>query len=344
VQASGVLSSGASSAAAQAFHDLAVFSCDVAGPFRRALLQEGYSVLFLHRDGSRIPFLHAAHEALNTAALCTTPSGQAAARFSALRVTSQALSSLHAYAADGRLLSAPFTTVQQYLELLETATRASEREVGDAMVVLAAAVSDFHVPDDALADHKIQSSNHDEGLTLHLAPVPKRMRRLKAEWAPSCYLVSFKLETDPDVLMRKAAAALEKHRCDVVVANLLQQRYSELHVMTTAYPAQEGGDADVWRPASLANTADPEAEADEAARSSAAAHPGVQRAVHWLPAASLGQTTTSASGGYAVTDLIARPSAPAGAAGQPGRYATPPLERALAHELVRLHAGRTAHK
>lgn len=317
---------------------------NVADLYCRALLQEGYSVLFLHREGSRMPFLHAAHEALNTAALCKNASEQAAARFSALRVTNQALSLLHAYAADGRLLSAPFTTVQQYMDLLEMATRASEREVGDAMVVLAAAVSDFHVPEEDLAHHKIQSSNHDEGLTLHLAPVPKRMRRLKAEWAPSCYLVSFKLETDPDLLMRKAAAALQKHRCDVVVANLLQQRYSELHVMTTAYPAQEGGEADMWRPATLANTADPEAEADEAARSAAAAHPGVQRAVHWLPSSSLGQTTTSASGGYAVIDLIARPSAPAGAAGQPGGYTTPPLERALAHELVRLHAGRTGHK
>ena len=61
---------------------------------------------------------------------------------------------------------------------------------------LAAAVSDFYLPEDTLTNHKIQSRELSDGLNLNLISVPKRLGTIKTEWIPNCFLISFKLETD----------------------------------------------------------------------------------------------------------------------------------------------------
>ena len=85
-----------------------------------------------------------------------------------------------------------------------------------AVVVCAAAVSDFHVA--TPPEHKIQSTG-GAGLTLELDAVPKMLGLLKP-WGARC-VVSFKLETDAALVDAKAAAALEHYGVDGVVANLL---------------------------------------------------------------------------------------------------------------------------
>ena len=70
-----------------------------------------------------------------------------------------------------------------------------------------------------MSEHKIQSSS---GLTLVLSQVPKILGLLTNEWAPNAYLVSFKLETDANILVDKAVGAIQKYNVDLVVANLLQ--------------------------------------------------------------------------------------------------------------------------
>ncbi len=69
--------------------------------------------------------------------------------------------------------------------------------------------------------HKIQSSV-GVGLTLQLDDVPKVLKRLVSEWAPSAFVVSFKLETDPVLVVPKARRAIEKYGVHLVVANQLQ--------------------------------------------------------------------------------------------------------------------------
>lgn len=78
-----------------------------------------------------------------------------------------------------------------------------------ALIYLAAAVSDFYVPASEMETHKIQSGDHD-GLVLNLRNVPKCMGLLRKTWAPEAFVVSFKLETDPDMLVKKAVRAIEK--------------------------------------------------------------------------------------------------------------------------------------
>ena len=77
------------------------------------------------------------------------------------------------------------------------------------MFFLAAAVSDFFIPTSEMEVHKIQSGEHD-GLQLNLRNVPKCLPLLRHQWAPQAYLVSFKLETDPDMLLKKAQGAISK--------------------------------------------------------------------------------------------------------------------------------------
>lgn len=68
--------------------------------------------------------------------------------------------------------------------------------------------------------HKIQSNS--SMLHLDLDPVPKMLLKLKTLWAPESYVISFKLETDPDLVISKARGAIAKYHVDMVIANQLQ--------------------------------------------------------------------------------------------------------------------------
>ncbi|KAK3428340.1 hypothetical protein EUGRSUZ_F04382 [Eucalyptus grandis] len=99
-----------------------------------------------------------------------------------------------------------------------------------AMFYLAAAVSDFYVPWKSMAEHKIQSGSGP--LDMSLVQVPKMLAVLRKEWAPFAYCISFKLETDKNILLKKADMALSKYKMHVVVANELLTRKEEVVVVT----------------------------------------------------------------------------------------------------------------
>lgn len=98
------------------------------------------------------------------------------------------------------------------------------------MLYLAAAVADFYIPKDQMPEHKIQSS--DGPLQLSLQLVPKMLEPLVKEWVPQAYVVSFKLETNKDILVSKSLQALEKYQHQLVVANLLDTRKKEVKLVT----------------------------------------------------------------------------------------------------------------
>lgn len=134
-----------------------------------------------------------------------------------------------------RLIVVRFKTLYEYLTSLKATCEAVGDEAkargGRAVVVLAAAVSDFYVPWCDLPEHKIQSSAHGAaGLELTLKPVPKMLGMIKHEWCPEAFAVGFKLETDVDLLADKARKSLERYRLDAVVANELTTRYDYVTV------------------------------------------------------------------------------------------------------------------
>jgi phosphopantothenate-cysteine ligase len=59
----------------------------------------------------------------------------------------------------------------------------------------------------------------------------------EAPWAPRAFVVSFKLETNPAILLAKASGALIKYRVDLVCANLLQTYKQAVTLVAATDPA-----------------------------------------------------------------------------------------------------------
>eukprot|EP00743_Colponemidia_sp_Colp-15_P021671 GILK01028866.1.p1 GENE.GILK01028866.1~~GILK01028866.1.p1 ORF type:complete len:137 (-),score=11.66 GILK01028866.1:96-452(-) len=78
-----------------------------------------------------------------------------------------------------------------------------------------------------MAVHKISGG---DGLTLELANVPKALGALRHQWlgGTNAFIVSFKLETDQEVLLKKAHYNLDTYDLEVVVANLLSNYKDEV--------------------------------------------------------------------------------------------------------------------
>ncbi|EMP27303.1 phosphopantothenate--cysteine ligase isoform X2 [Chelonia mydas] len=98
------------------------------------------------------------------------------------------------------------------------------------MFYLAAAVSDFYIPASEMPEHKIQSSEGPLQITMKM--VPKMLSPLVKEWAPEAFVISFKLETDPSILIDKSRKALETYRHQVVIANVLDSRRTSVLLVT----------------------------------------------------------------------------------------------------------------
>ena len=200
----------------------------------------GYAVMFLFRRSSKRPFVRRAHEALELAA------AMGACSTECLDDVRRGIEGSACATADGQLLEVPFETVGDYLTTLRAATTAVAPAGPHAVVLLAAAVSDFYLPPADVAQHKIQSRDlgvghvsqavvagaaPPPGLDLHLAPVPKALSLVKGAWAPAAFVVSFKLETDPGLIAPKAVGAARAYGVDVVVANVLERRYDEVRIL-----------------------------------------------------------------------------------------------------------------
>jgi len=183
------------------------------------LINANYAVIFLYRNGSNFPFLTKTVRMMQERPLDFISTG-------GQRIT--APDNLTA-----SLLPIGFTTIFDYLFLLREACQSLQSVGADALVCLAAAVSDFYVPEHKMATEKLQSRAHD-GLILQLQNVPKLLGTVKT-WAPLALLISFKLETNPNILLAKAAAAMEKYGVDLVCANLLHN-YRDLVTLVRRDP------------------------------------------------------------------------------------------------------------
>jgi phosphopantothenate-cysteine ligase len=145
-------------------------------------------------------------------------------------------------AKDNRLLLLlPFTTVTEYMFELRSLATLMQPFGSRALFYLAAAVSDFFIPRDRMEEHKIQSregGGSGRQLVINLDPVPKFLSNLVHSWAPKgSMIVSFKLETDPSLLVTKAEQALDRYQHDLVIGNLLTTRKWEV-----VFVSRDGGE------------------------------------------------------------------------------------------------------
>ncbi|KAJ2157580.1 Phosphopantothenate--cysteine ligase cab2 [Coemansia sp. RSA 552] len=193
-------------------------------------LELGYAVIFLYREHSLQPFnRHYSHNGLGLLDyLEEDPSGGARVKSEFAGSVRRDLERYQKH--EQQLLKVTFTTLSDYLFLLREVSQILAPESRRTMFYLAAAVSDFFIPSHNMAEHKIQSGTGD--LTLRMNQVPKFLRPLVANWVPQCFTVSFKLETDPSLLIPKAKHALEKYGHQIVVANLLDTRKRQVWLVT----------------------------------------------------------------------------------------------------------------
>jgi len=210
-------------------------------------LANGYAVIFLHRQFSLLPYSrHYSHNTRSFLDYMEEKDGQV---FVGEQHQDEMLRVLRQYRdvkREGRLLILSYVTITEYLWNLREVAKLMRPLGSKAMFYLAAAVSDFFVPQDRMVEHKIQSNEEFLGaegggttkppaartegksLIIDLEPVPKFLKSLVDGWAPDAMIVSFKLETDPALLVKKAQYSLDKYSHHLVIGNLLMTRKWEV--------------------------------------------------------------------------------------------------------------------
>ncbi|KAF2817328.1 phosphopantothenate-cysteine ligase-like protein [Mytilinidion resinicola] len=213
-------------------------------------LEEGYAVIFLHRQFSLLPYSrHYSHNTRSFLDFMKEDNGRVVVDEQHQAEMLRVLRQYTAAKRDNKLLILSFVTITEYLWELREVAKLMRPLGPNALFYLAAAVSDFFVPHDRMVEHKIQSSeefNADssanglpsgkvpaartEGrsLIIDLEPVPKFLKQLVDGWAPEGMIVSFKLETDPSMLVKKAQYSLERYAHHLVIGNLLMTRKWEV--------------------------------------------------------------------------------------------------------------------
>lgn len=148
------------------------------------------------------------------------------------------------------LLEISFDTVVEYILLLRAFSMVLSSRGSRVLLYLAAAVSDFYVRYSKMSEHKIQSretltssyntinSIKDVGepgsIQLTLDQTPKVLRKVKEEWAKEAFLVTFKLETDKNLLWKKMVAAFETIHMDLQVGNILASSKTNVFLWNTS--------------------------------------------------------------------------------------------------------------
>jgi len=157
---------------------------------------------------------------------------------------------------EGMILTVPFRTVEQYLAKLKLCSEAIDDCQSLGLIYLTAAVSDFYIPKSEKAEHKIQSRDYGlekkvdnkqvpksnvatsirmdpdtNCLHLKLSPVPKMLSLIRDDLAPNAFCVSFKLETDKNILIEKARLAIKKYDVHMVIGNVLESRYEKVWIL-----------------------------------------------------------------------------------------------------------------
>ncbi|KAK3100684.1 hypothetical protein FSP39_023758 [Pinctada imbricata] len=197
-------------------------------------LQEGYAVIFLNRDRSLKPFQrHFSHQNMLDLLHLDLETNSTSVKKEYESKVSRIVQRYTKCKEQNQLLSIEFQTLGEYLTYLQACATALRPLGSNAMLYLAAAVSDFYIPKEQMPEHKIQSSDGPIQLSLQL--VPKMLEPLVSEWVPEAFTVSFKLETDKDLLVPKAKQALEKYKHQMVIANVLETRKREVTLITSQF-------------------------------------------------------------------------------------------------------------
>ncbi|KAK3839681.1 MAG: DNA/pantothenate metabolism flavoprotein [Linnemannia gamsii] len=194
-------------------------------------LEEGYAVIFMHRQFSLQPYSrHYSHTRNCFLEFMEADDDGIHVMPAYVEKMKTVLAKYRATQKAGTLLTLDFVTVNDYLFLLREAAQIISKMDVNAMYYLAAAVSDFFIPADKMSEHKIQSG--DGLLNLSMDQVPKILKPLVNDWTPKAFIVSFKLETDEALLPIKSRQALKRYGHQIVIGNILTTRKRVVKMIT----------------------------------------------------------------------------------------------------------------
>lgn len=192
-------------------------------------LRSGYSVIFLHRRNSIFPFSRHFQRTHNSNVLEILTYNESSKKlevdFSKVPLCLTYYQEYNKNLNEKLFLPIEFVTLNEYLGYLQLISTYLQKFDKRALLYLAAAVSDFYLPDNEVVKHKIQSS---DGLNLNFRIVPKMLKPLVQKMVPEAFVVSFKLETNPDVLLDKCKASLAAYKHQLVIGNMLDKRHLEV--------------------------------------------------------------------------------------------------------------------
>lgn len=124
-----------------------------------------------------------------------------------------------------------YATFDQYAERLKFIIGVEQPDV----IVLAAAVSDYGVEN--FVDGKMRSNNDYQ---IKLKQLPKLIYHIK-EWAPKAKLVGFKMLVNSRdyELIEASKRSIADNKCDMIVANDLQEIKDNKHRVHLVFPEKE---------------------------------------------------------------------------------------------------------
>lgn len=193
-------------------------------------MKAGFRVIFLHRSDSQIPFLHRLDPVNIINDLEIKSDDKLNFRMDSISFYTDIYKEYHQF--KPKLLLVEYFSVTEYLNLLLYICEHLKPSGRKVLLFLAAAVSDFYLPIHSIAEHKIQSGQGD--LQLTLKPVPKLLKLLKSCTCPEAFIVSFKLETDEELVVKKAKESLAKYQHDLVISNCLSTRKTRVIMITSS--------------------------------------------------------------------------------------------------------------
>jgi phosphopantothenate-cysteine ligase len=194
-------------------------------------LESEYAVVFLYRAGSLRPLQRRLAKLVTDPVTALVSEGHIKEGVASFRVTADAQAALVQYERalkEERVLEVPFCTVYEYAQYLELIASASAVFERNAILYMAAAVSDFYLRFEDFKSHKRTS---DSALVLKLSCTPKLLDLLRELWAPQAFVVAFKLETSMETLHERAQLTASRSGAHIMVANLLHERHHRVWIL-----------------------------------------------------------------------------------------------------------------
>eukprot|EP01127_Copromyxa_protea_P012064 TRINITY_DN3104_c0_g1_i2.p1 TRINITY_DN3104_c0_g1~~TRINITY_DN3104_c0_g1_i2.p1 ORF type:complete len:318 (-),score=64.80 TRINITY_DN3104_c0_g1_i2:55-1008(-) len=198
------------------------FIDNFSGGFRGAtsteyFLQKGYSVVFLHRHKSVMPFQKHFFVPGEDPMSKLVIDEDGTVRVSQAEKLKPIIEQYQRAKKENKYIHIEFSTIFDYFFWMKRISEIlCEFDESRALFYSSAAVSDFYRRD--MAEHKIQSTGP---LKLDLEVVPKLIPLMKPFFLPRAMIITFKLETNIDILDDKVGIHLYKYGADLVIGNIL---------------------------------------------------------------------------------------------------------------------------